>query len=97
MTWLILARAAAVPAPHAPAVPRRRILQLIENLQQADLSLHDEARAYQELMDLEELSAQATGDLWPKGTRNLLPALRAVLASPEAAGWSLSLLKEVAE
>ncbi len=35
---------------------RVRILQLVENLQRQDLSPIDEARAYQELMDLENLS-----------------------------------------
>jgi ParB/RepB/Spo0J family partition protein len=38
---------------------RARILQLVENLQRQDLSPIDEARAYQELIDLENLSPPA--------------------------------------
>jgi ParB/RepB/Spo0J family partition protein len=38
---------------------RVRILQLVENLQRQDLSPIDEARAYQELIDLENLSPPA--------------------------------------
>jgi ParB/RepB/Spo0J family partition protein len=51
---------AAVPVVVRGAEPQRaRVLQLIENLQRQDLSPLDEARAYQELMDLEGLSPPA--------------------------------------
>jgi len=40
---------------------RIRMLQLVENLQRQDLSPLDEARAYQELIDMEQVSAEALG------------------------------------
>jgi len=40
---------------------RVRVLQLVENIQRQDLSPLDEARAYQELMDTERISAEALG------------------------------------
>lgn len=58
---LVAAKRAGVPA--LPVVirdesgARVRVLQLIENVQRQDLSPMDEARAYQELMDLEGLTA----------------------------------------
>lgn len=58
---LVAAKRAGLPA--IPVVIRDetgtkvRVLQLIENVQRQDLSSMDEARAYQELMDLEGLTA----------------------------------------
>jgi ParB family chromosome partitioning protein len=51
---------ATLPVVVRGAEPQRvRVLQLIENLQRQDLSPLDEARAYHELMDLEDLSPPA--------------------------------------
>lgn len=47
---------------HEAEGARVRMLQLIENLQRQDLAPMDEARAYKELMDLDEISAHALAE-----------------------------------